>query len=120
MTAINLQAEHINCFVHLNLSLGSTSYDYRIFKRSCPHLSILQVSKNNTLIIGQDYFSLIRPIEYKHRNKRDPWGAKTPLGYSLSGSLRQRQVRNCKAHSYFCTAEEQLASIMNSLSNGEP
>ena len=49
-----------------------------------------QIENNRTevnLITGQNNFSMIRPIEYKHQNKRDPWGVKTPLGWSLSGSL---------------------------------
>ena len=62
------------------------------------------------LIVVQENFSVIRLIEFKHQNKRDPWGVKTPLGWPLSGSLGQLQGRKCKAPFYFCFAEEQQNS----------
>ena len=72
MTTSNLKLEH-NCLVHLDLSLGSTSFDYRIHKRRFPQLSILpncEISHSEVkLITGQDNFSLIRLIEYKHKKK---------------------------------------------------
>ena len=52
----------------------------------------------------------MRPIEYKDQNKREAWGVQTPLGWPLSGSLEQQQVRIRKAQSHFCSAEEQPAN----------
>ena len=49
VTTRNLKPEHIICLVHPDLSLGSTSYDHKIYKRRFPHLSIYQIAKYHTL-----------------------------------------------------------------------
>ena len=76
--------ENINCLFHLNLSVGSLNYNYSADKRKFPHLSILLNQKTShsevKLIIGQDMFTMVRPIEYRSLDKRNPWGVSTPFG----------------------------------------
>ena len=49
------------------------------------------------MILGQDVYHLIRPIEYKCNNKNDPWAVKTQLGWTLSGSLPKSVMKTIKS-----------------------
>ena len=39
------------------------------------------------MILGQDAYSVIRPLEYKYCGNNSPWAVKVPLGWTLSGPL---------------------------------
>ena len=43
--------------------------------------------KEVKVILGQDAYSLMRPLEYKYCGNNYPWAVKVPLGWTLSGPV---------------------------------
>ena len=48
------------------------------------------------VILGQDAYHLIRPLEYKSGDRNEPWAVKTSLGWTVSGALPKAET-NCLA-----------------------
>ena len=81
---------------HPNLNVGDKVYDFKELKRNYDHLSELpdiQVSMRDVkVILGQDAYHLIRPLEYKSGDKQQPWAVKTTLGWTASGALPKNET----------------------------
>ena len=74
-----------------DLVVGSSVYDLielskRYLPLSCIRLKKIDL-KDVKVILGQDAYSLIRPLEYKYCGNNSPWAVIVPLGWTLSGPL---------------------------------
>ena len=45
------------------------------------------------IILGQNAYELIRPVEYKNGSKNKPWTIKLPLGWTGSGPVPINQLK---------------------------
>ena len=94
--------EELTFCSHPNLNEGDKSYDFREMKETYAYLNNLpdiKVSMADVkVILGQDAYHLIRPLEYKSGEKNEPWAVKTSLGWTVSGALPKTE-RNCMAAS---------------------
>jgi len=67
-----------------------------MLKQEYDYLSNLQdiefSMKDVKVILGQDANHLIRPLEYKSGEKRQPWAVKTALGWTVSGALSKKET----------------------------
>ena len=45
--------------------------------------------KDVKVILGQDAYHLIRPLEYKSGDRNEAWAVKTSLGWTVSGALKK-------------------------------
>ena len=65
--------ETLTCCSHLNLNVGDNKYDFKTLKQEYDYLSSLpdiEISMNDVkVILGQDAYHLIRPLEYKSGEK---------------------------------------------------
>ena len=63
-------------------------------KQDCKYLSDLSnISVSLTdvkVILGQDAYDLIRPLEYKSSVRSQPWAVKTALGWTISEAVKKR------------------------------
>ena len=70
---------------------GTSVYNVIKLIKLYPHLSCITLKriglKDVKVILGQDAYSLIRPLEYKYCGKNSPGAVKVPLGWTLSGPL---------------------------------
>ena len=48
--------------------------------------------KDVKIILGQDVYPSIRPLEYKTGGRNEPWAVKTELGWTLSGPLPKSET----------------------------
>ena len=79
-------------FVKDSLSVGSETIDVTIFQDKFPHLQPIKPSVYNysdvEMILGQDVFHAIKPLEYfQGRNQNTPVAVRMPIGWVLSGPL---------------------------------
>ena len=79
-------------FVKDNLSVGSKTIEVPILQDRFPHLQpkkpIVYNYSDVEMILGQDVFHAIKPLEYFHRgNQNTPVVVRKPIDWVLSGSL---------------------------------
>ena len=72
---------------HPNLNVGDKKYDYL---SKLPDVEFAM--KDVKIILGQDAYHLIRPLEYKSREKSQPCAVKTALGWTVSGYLPKKET----------------------------
>ena len=82
----------INSFVKENLNVGSDIIYLQAPQETYPHLAVLDTVtysyKDIELILGQDVYHAIRPLEYFSADeKRSPVAVRLPIGWVLSGPL---------------------------------
>ena len=74
-----------------DLVVGTSVYNVIELSKRYPHLLCIRLKKIDLkevkVILGQDAYSLIRPLEYKYCGNNYPWAVKVPLGWTLSGPL---------------------------------
>ena len=64
------------------------------------------------VILGQDAYHLIRPLEYKSGQKNQPWAVKTALGWTVSGALPKSETSHLAASCNLSVASDPLADQM--------
>ena len=101
---------------HPNLIVGEKDYDFRNLKEEYNYLSDLpnkRVSMTDVkVILGQDAYHLIRPLEYKSGERNQPWAVKTALGWTISGALPKKETSNLSVSCNLSVASNQLANQM--------
>ena len=79
-------------YVKENLRVGFEKIDIVALQDNCPHLSVLPPKSydysNVEMILGQDAYHAIRPLEYfEIDSKSSPVAVRLPLGWVLSGPM---------------------------------
>ena len=79
-------------FVRNDLKIGNDLIDVENLKTKYPHLEPVPLSKYSyadvEMILGQDVFHSIRPLEYFESDRANtPIAVRLPLGWVLSGPL---------------------------------
>ena len=79
-------------YVRRTLHVGNDIINVDHLKKQYPHLEPIALSKYNygdvEMILGQDVFHLIRPLEYFEADRKNaPIAVRLPLGWVLSGPL---------------------------------
>ena len=82
----------INPFVKESLNVGSDIINVQTLQETYPHLAVLDPVtysyKDIEMILGQDVYHAIRPLEYFSADeKRSPVAVRLPIGWVLSGPL---------------------------------
>ena len=82
----------IKPYVRENLSVGTDTIDVDYLKTKYPHLEPIYLNKNSyvdvNMILGQDVFHFIRPLEYfESDSKNAPVAVRLALDWVLSGPL---------------------------------
>ena len=94
-------SESVTFHVHPSMYLGSKSYNYNDSKRKYSHLDVLPDDKMNLkkvkVVLGQDNYPLLSPVEYRKGKRNEPWAVKTKLGWTLSGPLSKYEVAQVAA-----------------------
>ena len=74
-----------------DLVVGTSVYNVIELIKRYLHLLCIRMKKIDLnevkVILGQDAYSLIRPLEYKYCGNDYPWAVKVPLVWTLSGPL---------------------------------
>ena len=78
--------------VREDLKVGTDTIDVELSKTKYPHLQPSSLKKYSyadvEMILGQDVFHSIRPLEYFDSDRKDaPVAVRLPLGWVLSGPL---------------------------------
>ena len=88
----------LSCHSHLEIELGNTSYDYNKLKEELEHLSVLSNKRFNLaevgVIIGQDFYDLQRPLDYRLGKPDEPHAVLTELGWVVSGPPKRSDNEN--------------------------
>ena len=79
-------------YVRKELNVGDDYIDVNELKRQYPHLDPIPLTEYRygevEMILGQDVFHAIRPLEYFDTDRKDtPIAVRLPLGWVLSGPL---------------------------------
>ena len=82
----------VNPFVKESLNVGSDIINVQALHETYPHLAVLDPVtysyKDIEMILGQDVYHAIRPLEYFSADeKRSPVAVRLPIGWVLSGPL---------------------------------
>ena len=82
----------IKPFIKENLNVGSDIINVKALQETYPHLAVLDPVtysyKDIEMILGQDVYHAIRPLEYFSADeKRSPVAVRLPIGWVLSGPL---------------------------------
>ena len=83
---------HVSPYIRENLNIGSDIVDVPHLRETYPYLSVLDPVRysysNIEMILGQDVYHAIRPIEYfESEPKCAPVAVRLPIGWVLSGPL---------------------------------
>ena len=74
-----------------NLEVGKSVYNVQEMKETYPYLKCVgfkQIDlKKVPIILGQNAYELIRPLEYKNGGENKPWAVRWPLGWTISGPV---------------------------------
>ena len=101
---------------HPNLNVGDKVYDFTKLKVIYSYLNNLpdiKVSMADVkVILGQDAYHLIRPLEYKSGDRNEPWAVKTSLGWTLSGALPKAETNSLGATCNLSVSSDPLADQM--------
>ena len=84
-------------FVKDSLSVGSKTIDVPLFQDSFPHLQPIKPIASSysdvEMILGQDVFQSIKPLEYfQEGNQKTPVAVRMLIGLVLSGPLQSKLV----------------------------
>ena len=101
---------------HPNLNVGENKYDFKTLKQEYDYLSNfpdIEISmKDVKVILGQDAYHLIRPLEYKSGEKSQPWAIKTALGWTVSGALPKNETSHLSVSCNLSIASDPLSEQM--------
>ena len=99
---------------HPNLNVVEKDYDFRKLKEEYHYLSELhniRVSMTDVkVILGQDAYHLIKPLEYISDNWNQPWAVKTALGWTISRALPKKDTSNLSVSCNLSVASDPLAN----------
>ena len=108
-------------YVRKNLHVGNDVIDVDQLKQQYPHLEPVALSKYSygdvEMILGQDVFHSIRPLEYfESDQKNTPIAVRLPLGWVLSGPLPSTSglVSTCFKAVTQCESDSRLADQLRS------
>ena len=92
-----------------SLSVGSKTIDVPILQDRFPYLQPIKPIVNNysdvEMILGQDVFHAIKPLEYfQRRNRNTPVAVRMPIGWVLSGALPS--AIGVRATTFKCNVED--------------
>ncbi len=98
----------IQAFTEEHFDLGDNQIDVAILKQKYKHLEPLEDKvidfKKAKVLLGQDAFHLIRPLEYRCAGNNVPWAVRNKLGWVISGPLpevlRKTSVNASLFHSW--------------------
>ena len=94
-----LEPLEVEASTHPVLEVGDSTYDYKNWKKRFAHLkplpSITFTLSDVKLILGQDCYPLIRPLEYQWESYKLPWAVRIPLGWTISGPLPSAEKHSC-------------------------
>ena len=101
---------------HPNLNVGNKKYDFQTLKQKYDYLSDLpdiEISmKDVKVILGQDAYHLIRPLEYKSGEKSQPWAVRTALGWTVSGALPMKETSHLSVSGNLSIPSDPLSGQM--------
>ena len=101
---------------HPNLNVGDKVYDFTKLKEIYSYLNNLpdiKVSMADVkVILGQDAYHLIRPLEFTPGGRDEPWEVKTSLGWTVSGALPKKETKCMAASCNFSVLSDPLADQM--------
>ena len=85
---------------HPNLDVGDKMYAFTKLKEVYSYMNNLPDIKVSIadvkVILGQDGYHLIRPLECRSGDRNEDWAVKTSLGWTVSGALPKTKT-NCLA-----------------------
>ena len=80
-----------------NLKIGRSVYIAQEMKLKYPYLNCVafnEIDLKVTIILGQNAYELIRPLEYKSGGENKPWAVKLPLSWTVSGTLPVKEIHS--------------------------
>ena len=88
----DFEAFTVRPYVRETLKVGSDIIDVKSMQETYPHLAVLDPVKysygNIKMILGQDVYHAIQPLEYFAADKKcSPFAVRLPIGWVLSGPL---------------------------------
>ena len=88
----------LEAYVHPSIGVASASYDYEELKQKFDHLSVSPNSSFNLMeigvILGQNCYDLLMPVDYKTGQKSEPFAVLTKLGWTVSGPICGKSNNN--------------------------
>ena len=88
----DFEAVTVRSYVRETLNVGSDIIDVKSMQETYPHLAVLDPVRYSygeiEMILGQDVYNAIRPLEYFSADKNcSPFAVRLPIGWVLSGPL---------------------------------
>ena len=71
--------------------------------------------KNVKLVLGQDNYHLLFPVEYRKGKRNEPWAVKTKRGWTLSAPLPKHNVAQVAATCHVAAEEDGLGAQIKTL-----
>ena len=109
---------NVEMATHPKLSIGSNVYEVQTLKENYPHLRSIPYRKlclkDIKVILGQNLYNLIRPLEYASDPKAEsstPFAIRSQFGWTLAGPLPKGHLRgiNC-TNQLALSADTELAN----------
>ena len=101
---------------HPNLNVGDKKHDFKTLKQEYDYFSNLPdigiSMKDVKVILGQDDYHLIGPLEYKLGEKSQLWAVKTASRWTVSGALPKNETSHLSVSCNFSTASDPLSEQM--------
>ena len=95
-------------YSHPDIKVGVDEYDIADLKTKFNHLQEVPSRKlkmkDVKVILGQNAYELIRPLEFHSGDGPSPWAVKTKLGWSICGPLPKSEASYLAANTFACSS----------------
>ena len=92
-------SHEVHAYTKANLSIGKDSYNVTTLKKTYQQLkplpNVVVNYQDVVLLLGQDAYECIQPIEYRAGQPNQPIAVRTALGWVLSGPVSNQALKEC-------------------------
>ena len=103
----------VYAYTKANLGISKESYNVTSMKKTNQQLKLLPNVvnyKDVVLILGQDAYECIQPLECRAGQPNQPIAVRTALGWVLSGPVSNQALKECSTFNAVTTEDQHLAN----------
>ena len=107
-------SHEVYAYTKTNLSIGKDSYNVTTLKKTYQQLkplpNVVVNYQDVVLLLGQDAYECIQPLEYRAGQPNQSIAVRTALGLVLSGPVTNQALKECSTFKAVTTEDQHLAN----------
>ena len=107
-------SHEVYAYTNANLSIGKCSYNVTSLKKTYQQLkplpNVVVNYQDVVLLLGQDAYECIQPLEYRAGQPKQPVAVRTALGCVLTGPASNQALKECSTFKTVTAEDQHLAN----------